>query len=195
MKKLTFLTMMAIAAMLFASCNKIEYKDFVGTWGVEKIEYYNIDHWGNPIESSMETHIFDPNDTNNGIHLIFNDDQTGEMRDSAIDSIGVNWNEETESYESYIYCPDTILVNKFTASYDEKQQTLYLNKDLGEEGIYTYRLHIGDLDKKSFIYENEYEENYIEKAYLTRVSKNANKSTRRQAVTHPHKPGSLLGGR
>ena len=44
MKKLTYLTMVAIAALMFTSCSKNDYKSFVGTWGVEKIEYYNIDY-------------------------------------------------------------------------------------------------------------------------------------------------------
>ena len=55
MKKLTLFATIAVAAILFASCNKIDYKSFVGTWGVEKIEYYNIDYAGNPIAASMET--------------------------------------------------------------------------------------------------------------------------------------------
>ena len=79
--------MMAMVAMLFASCSKTDFKSFIGTWGVEKIEYYNIDYAGNPIAASLETFTFDPNDTNNGIQLVFRTDKTGEMRDSAIDSI------------------------------------------------------------------------------------------------------------
>ena len=70
MKKVTLLTMMAMMAMLFASCSKTDYKTFIGTWGVEKIEYYNIDYAGNPIAASLETFTFDPNDTNNGIQLV-----------------------------------------------------------------------------------------------------------------------------
>ena len=56
MKKLT-LFVMAFVALLFASCNKnkTDYKSFVGTWGVEKIEYFNIDYYGHPISSSIES--------------------------------------------------------------------------------------------------------------------------------------------
>ena len=68
MKKLTFLTMMVLAALMITSCSKSDYKSFIGTWGVEKIEYYNIDYAGNPIAASLETFTFNPNDTNNGIH-------------------------------------------------------------------------------------------------------------------------------
>ena len=194
MKKLTFLTMMAIAALLFTSCNKIDYKSFVGTWGVEKIEYYNVDYAGNPIAGSLETHTFDPNDTNDGIHLIFREDKTGEMRDSALDTIGVNWNEDTHSYDHYIIAPDTIAVTRFTYSYDQTDNILYMNMDY-DTLVYTFRLKINDMDKDSFIYENEYDVNYIEKAYMKRYSKTPIKSGSRHATTHPHKHGSMLGNR
>ena len=59
----------------------------------------------------------------------------------------------------------------------------------------TFRLKINDMDKNSFIYENEYDKDYMEKAYLKRISESTSKSGSRQAVKHPHKPGSLLGGR
>ena len=58
-----------------------------------------------------------------------------------------------------------------------------------------YRLQIEDLTNNSFTYENEYYTDYVEKAYLKRVSDTPTKSARRQAVNHPHKPGSFLGGR
>lgn len=191
MKKLAFLTMMAIGALLFTSCNKVDYKSFVGTWGVEKIEYYNIDYAGNPIAASLETHNFDPNDTDNGIHLIFKENKTGEMRDSAIDTLGIDWNEEEQSYDHYIVCPDTVVVTKFTYTYDQSDHSLYMTM----ENARIFKLYINDFSDDSFIYENEYGENYMEKAYLKRVSKTATKSPSRQKASHPHKPGSILGGR
>ena len=191
MKKLAFLTMMAIGALLFTSCNKVDYKSFVGTWGVEKIEYYNIDYAGNPIAASLETHNFDPNDTDNGIHLIFKENKTGEMRDSAIDTLGIDWNEEEQSYDHYIVCPDTVLVTKFTYTYDQSDRSLYMTM----ENARIFKLYINDFSDDSFIYENEYGENYMEKAYLKRVSETASKSTSRQKASHPFKPGSFLGGR
>ena len=193
MKKLTVLTMVAIAALLFTSCNKIDYKSFVGTWGVEKIEYYNIDYAGNPIAGSMETHTFNPNDTVNGIHLIFREDRTGEMRDSALDTIGIGWDEESQTYDHYIIAPDTVVTTKFTYTYDEIDHLLYMNMDY-DTLIYTFRLKVSDMDKNSFIYENEYDVDYIEKAYLKRYSKTP-VSFSRQAITHPHKHGSMLGNR
>ena len=194
MKKLTFLATMAFVALFFASCNKSDYMKFVGTWGVEKIEYYNIDFAGNPIAGSLETYVYDPNDTDNGIHLIFKENKKGEMRDSAIDSLGVNWNEDTQSYGSYIYCPDTVMVYKFTYSYDKSQNSLYMNMDYGTS-IKTFNMYIENMTDNSFVYENEYSKDYVERAYLKRVSDTPSKSENRQTTKHPHKLGSFFGDR
>lgn len=188
MKKLTFLTMMAITALLFTSCSKTDYKSFVGTWGVEKIEYYNVDYAGNPIAASLESFTFDPNDTNNGIQLKFKSDKTGEMRDSAIDSLEVVQDGDTV----FIPCPDTVIVTKFTYSYDKSDKSLYMNMD---NSARPFRLQIEDLTDDSFVYENEYGEDYMEKAYLKRISKST-KSASRNMPAHPHKrPGSVFGSR
>jgi hypothetical protein len=194
MKKLTLLATLAVVALLFASCNKIDYPNFVGTWGVEKIEYYNIDYAGNPIAASLETHIFDPDDTNNGVHLIFKENKSGEMRDSSVDTVWYDWNNETQVYESYVVNPDTVLVYPFTCSYDKSDRSLYMNMDYGTY-MRTFRISIQDMTDNSFIYENEYDKDYMEKAFLKRISDKPTKSATRKTVTHPHKPGSLLGGR
>ena len=184
MKKVTLLTMMALVAMLFASCSKTDFKSFIGTWGVEKIEYYNIDYAGNPIAASLETFTFDPNDADNGIQLTFRADKTGEMRDSAIDSLLVD--------SVYIHCPDTVLVTKFTYSYDKSDKSLYMNMD---NSARPFRLQIENLTSDSFTYENEYGTDYMEKAYLKRISKST-KSASRNMPAHPHKgPGALFGDR
>ena len=188
MKKLTLFATLAMAALLFTSCNKIDYKSFVGTWGVEKIEYYNIDYAGNPIAASMMTHNLDPDDTNNGIHMIFREDKTGELRDSARDSVPDVIDDDTV----YIHCPDTVLVTRFTYSYDASDRALYLNL---EDVARPYRLQISNFTDNSFIYENEYYIDYVERAYLKRFSDTPMRSANRQATKHPNKPGSLLGGR
>ena len=176
--------MMAMMAMLFASCSKTDFKSFIGTWGVEKIEYYNIDYAGNPIAASLETFTFDPNDADNGIQLTFRADKTGEMRDSAIDSLLVD--------SVYIQCPDTVLVTKFTYSYDKSDKSLYMNMD---NSARPFRLQIENLTSDSFTYENEYGTDYMEKAYLKRISKST-KSASRNIPAHPHKgPGALFGDR
>ena len=184
MKKVTLFIMMAMVAMLFTSCSKTDFKSFIGTWGVEKIEYYNIDYAGNPIAASLETFTFDPNDADNGIQLTFRADKTGEMRDSAIDSLLVD--------SVYIQCPDTVLVTKFTYSYDKSDKSLYMNMD---NSARPFRLQIENLTSDSFTYENEYGTDYMEKAYLKRISKST-KSASRNMPAHPHKgPGALFGDR
>lgn len=192
MKKVTLFTLCAIAAVMFTSCGKNSYKSFVGTWGVEKIEYYNIDYAGNPISSTIETYNFVPGDENNGIDLIFREDKTGEMRDRSQDTIYVkDYNVDPPVVTDTIICPDTTLVTKFTYSYDKSSSVLYMDM----EYVHTYRMHIMNLESNSFIYENEYGKDYVEKAYLKRISNTAPLSTNRNATIKPNKPGSILGER
>jgi hypothetical protein len=195
MKKLTLFATLAIAALMFTSCNKTNYKSFVGTWGVEKIEYYNIDYAGNPIAGSMETYIYDPNDTGNGIHLVFREDKTGEMRDSAIDSVWL-YNEETQEYDTCIYRPDTVLVYTFTYTYDASESSLIMKTryTYPYEYMRTFMMKVSDMTDNSFIYENEYDVNYVERAYLKRVNNVTSKATR-QTPKHPNKRGAFLGGK
>lgn len=194
MKKVTLFVVMAIAALAFTSCNKIDYKSFIGTWGVEKIEYYNIDYAGNPIAASLESYTFDPKSTDNGIQLYFRADKTGEMRDSAVDTLYVDWNTETQSYDSYIVCPDTVMVYTFIYSYDPSNHSLYMNMDYGTE-VRTFRMNVENFTENSFTYENEYRKDYMEKAYLKRISNTTTKSGSREMVKHPHKHGSLMSGK
>ena len=193
MKKITLLALFAIVAMQLTSCGKLNEKAFVGTWGVEKIEYYNIDYAGNPIASSMETYDMVPGDSQSGIDLIFREDKTGEMRDRSRDTIKTDWNEETHSYETIIICPDTTIVSKFTYSVDKRSSILYMNM---ESPVHTYKMNIVNMDKDSFIYENEYGTNYVEKAYMKRLSNSAVKSaTRGSQPTRPYREGSFLSGK
>ena len=192
MTKITLLTLCAIAAVMFTSCGKNSYKSFVGTWGVEKIKYYNIDYAGNPISSTIETYNFVPGDEDNGIDLIFREDKTGEMRDRSQDTIYVkDYNVDPPVVIDTIICPDTTLVTKFSYSYDKSSSVLYMDM----EYVHTYRMTIVNLENDSFIYENEYGKDYVEKAYLKRISKSATLSTNRNAVIKPNKPGSILGDR
>ena len=198
MKKLTLFATVAIMAVLFASCNKKDdYKSFVGTWGVEKIEYYNIDYAGNPIAASLESYLYDPEDINNGIQLVFREDKTGEMRDNNIDTVGVNYDPYTGEFESYIYNPDTTIVATFTYSYDKSESTLYLNIKYTYPYEYSdiFEMKIEDLGDNSFIYENEYKIHYVERAYLKRLSGSPTKAAGQKAMPHPRKLGSFLGGR
>lgn len=194
MRKISLFMALAFAALLFASCNKSDYKSFVGTWGTEKIEYYNINYAGEPIGTSFETITYDPNDIGNGIQLIFREDKSGEMRDNDVDTVWYDWNPETLSYDHYVVNPDTTLVYPFTFSYDKSDRILYMNMDYNSH-LQTFKMYVNELTDDSFVYENEYDKNYIEKAYLKRLSKTASKSTSRVAPNHPRKRGSFLGGR
>ena len=187
MKKNSLFVFCAFAALFFASCGENDdYKAFVGTWGVEKIEYYNIDYAGNPIMSTMQTHTFDPEDIDNGIQLIFRDDKTGEMRDSDRDTIWI-------SQDSCIVNPDTTIVERFDYSFDMRESILYMNM----EYIRTYKMQISNLTSSSFTYENEYRKDYMERSYLKRLSDTpASKASRtNKSQKRPHKPGSFLGRR
>lgn len=196
MKKLTLTVIVALMAMTFVSCSK-DYTAFIGTWGVEKIEYYNVDYAGNPIEASYSCFEYDPNSIDNGIQLIFRDDKSGEMRDSAIDTIYL-YNEETGKYDIPLPCPDTTVVSIYTYSYDKSEQLLYMNMEY-EHSLHTYKMAVSDLTSESFIYENQYDKDYVEKAYLKRISDEPMKSTKstgKAPVRHPHhRPGSLFGER
>jgi len=193
MKKATLFTLCAIAALMFTSCAKLDEKSFIGTWGVEKIEYYNVDYAGNPIAASMSTFNMTPGDQQSGIDLIFREDMTGEMRDRSQDTLKLDWNEETETYETIIICPDTTLVTKFTYSVDKHASILYMNL---ENPVKTYKMNILKMDKDSFIYENEYWKDYVEKAYMKRLSNSPSKSASRNSQpSRPRREGSFMSGR
>lgn len=191
MKKITLLALCAVMALQFTSCRKNDYKSFVGTWGVEKIEYYNTDYAGNPIPSSMTTYDMVPGDEQSGIDLIFKEDKTGEMRDRSRDTLIVEVSINPTVYDTII-CPDTTLVRAFTYSYDAAESILYMNMD----NAHTYKMNILSLDKNSFIYENEYGQDYVEKAYMKRISKSASKdNSRKSQPQRPYREGSFLSGR
>ena len=190
MKKTFIITVCAICAFFFASCSK-SYKDFVGTWGVERIQYYNIDYAGNPISSTIKIFEYNPEDIDNGIQLIFKSDKTGEMRDNDVDTV---WYFVNDTLQDYIVNPDTTLVTKFTYSYDSKEDILYMTMDY----IYTFRMSITELSDNSFTYENEYKEYYVEKANLKRLSKSTSKADGKSAMkkksARTFRPGSFLSG-
>jgi hypothetical protein len=186
MKRIALVTFCAFAALFLASCGQNDdYKVFVGTWGVEKIEYYNIDYAGNPIPGSMEIFTYDPQDIDDGIQLIFRADKTGEMRDNNVDTI---WN---QAHDAYIVNPDTTLVRRFDYSYDKREAILYMNMDY----VHTFKMYISSMTDNAFTYENEYEKDYVERAYLKRLSDTPSCKATSKHQKRPNMPGSLLGGR
>ena len=157
---------------------------FLGVWGVEQLDYYNVDYAGNPIAVSLETFNFDPYDIDNGIQLVFREDKSGDMRDSSLDSIWVD--------DHYIVCPDTVIVTRYTYSFDFETSVLYMNMEYGR----TFALQIVEQSTDAFVYENRYAQDYVEKAYLRRISSVPDKSKPtsyiNQAQSYKYKEGSLL---
>ena len=176
--------------MLFlASCGKKD-NPFVGIWGVEKIEYYNIDYAGNPIEASIETFTFTPGDPNDGIDLVFNADNTGEIRDRAIDSLYDDYDSVHQTYQTVIPCPDSTFVTVISNyTYEKKTSTLYITPEHNRP----YMMKISNLTANGFTYENEYATNYVERATVRRIS-DVKSAPSKQSVKHPRKPGAFLGG-
>lgn len=162
-------------------------KAFIGIWGVDRIEYYNIDYAGNPIVSTLTTEDYDPYDINSGLQLVFREDHTGEVRDNSVDTIW-SWNPETDS--SYIVCPDTTLVTRFTYSFDLESFVLFMDM----EDSHPWRLKVVELNPDVFVYENEYAQSYVEKAYLRRISNipDKSKSICCSNQKRPYKEGPLL---
>lgn len=194
MKRYKLFLALVVVALSFASCKDKEkeetddYMAFVGVWGVQQIDYYNIDYWGNPIENTRETYYFTPGDPNNGIDLVFRNDRSGEMRDRSRDTLYIN-------DSTIIICPDTTLVTRFTYSYHTDDSKLYMNMEVLHP--FTYQLQITSLNSNSFTYTNEYDKDYVEEALLIRISDNAkgerNDKTLKSAI-RPRRKGSLLSG-
>ena len=193
MKRIKLIAAFAVMALLLASCGKKnDYKAFVGTWGVEKIEYYNIDYAGNPIPATIETYNFNPDNINDGIQLIFREDKSGEMRDKSRDTLYFDFDTVTNTYQTIIVCPDTTLVTKFTYSYDNSQSILYMNMDY----VRTFMMHVYNLESNSFTYENEYGKDYVERAYLKRLSSDkSSKAIEKSKEVRPRKLESFLSGK
>lgn len=146
---------------------------FLGIWGVEKLEYYEIDNEGNPIASTMVTLNFNPNDIEDGIQLVFREDKTGELRNN---------------YEDF---NNTTNVISFTYTYYNDAFKLFIKED---EGYFSV-LNIKELTSSSFVYESEYASNHIEKAYLKRLSYTPDKSIGNKFNNRPGKQGFLLSGK
>jgi len=185
MKRLFLFASSLMMVLCLASCGKKDYKSFIGTWGVKHIEYYNIDYAGNPIQNTIKVYDLTPGDMDNGIDLIFREDKTGEMRDRSRDTLYLDWNSETEVYETIIICPDTTVITPFTYSYNPDDGLLFLNMQV--EYPYIYQMEVNFIDNETFEYINEYDIDYVEKATLVRYSKETRgaKSTPLSMKRHP----------
>ena len=120
MKRLSLFAVLLTVVISLASCNHEghSYEDFVGTWGVEHIEYYTIDYAGNPISNTITSMDFTLGDPKDGIDLVFRADKKGEMRDRSRDTIYDLISNDPEPVYDTIYAPDTTLITKFSYSFD-----------------------------------------------------------------------------
>ena len=142
----------------------------LGVWGVEKLEYWETDNFGNITPSTLNTLDFIPGDLDNGIDLIFKSDMTGEVCDRSQ--------------------PDTIIVKPHTYSLD------YLNsRIIVQRTDKSFVLDILELTSKRFVYKCEFEHGMFEKAYLERLTETQDKHSGKTPEQRPTRPGSLLSGR
>lgn len=195
-KKLSLFTIAMTLVAMMASCGKSDYQAFVGTWGLERLDYYDIDYAGNPIESTIKTTYFIPGDMQSGIDLVFRDNRTGEMRDRSRDTLLTGIVTDSLTIYDTIPCPDTTFVTKFTYSYHKDDNTLYMNMQTTPP--FTHNILIEYLSNERFVYTNQYEYDppRVEKAYLVRLSEGTAKNTRSsKPVSIPHMPGSMFGSR
>ena len=196
MKKLNVLAALMMLLVL-AACKDnnndpivVNSKSFIGTWGVKQIDYYNIDFYGQPIQASLETYYFTPGDMNGGIDLIFRENRTGEMRDRSRDTLYLDYDTATQSYATIIPCPDTTLVTKYTYSFNAEDNLLFLNMQV--EHPYIYQMLVNFIDENTFVYENEYDVDYIERATMVRYSTNTRDAKSSSPVNIKRHPKSLF---
>lgn len=190
MKKLTLFTAIMALVVALASCKKYDASSFIGIWGVDRIDYYNIDYAGNPIEYTTVTFDFTPGDMENGIDLVFRADQTGEMLDRSRDTLFLPVMEaDTVHHYDTILCPDTTLVTRFTFSYDTDENWLYMN--IQDTKPYTYHMSVKFTDADNFVYENQYNSHTVEKAWMVRYSKET-RGAKSSSHYMPRHEGSLL---
>ena len=90
------------------------------------------------------------------------------MRDRSRDTLYMDWNSETEEYETIIVCPDTTVVTNFTYSYNSEDNLLFMNMQV--EHPFIYQMNISFVSDSIFVYVNEYETDYVEKAKMVRYS-------------------------
>lgn len=168
---------------------KDTYKKFVGKWGVERLEYYNIDYAGDPIPNSVEIHEFTIGDPDDGIDLIFRDNKTGEMLRRDIDTFIVQISIDPEEFDTIIN-PDTTVTIGLNYTYDEELSALYVTT---LDDMRTAKMVVSNFTEDSFMYVNEYGLDYVEKAYLKRISKavRSQKSVTKSSY-RPRKPGSFM---
>lgn len=187
MKKQFLVCSLLALAIGMMSCGKTEVDRLIGHWGLEHLEYYNIDYYGHPITSTIESYDFIPGDMENGIDMVFYNNKRGEWRDRDMDTFYIKISSNPVTYDTIIN-PDTTVVRKFTYSYDEDLQALYLRDSDAE----TFMLKIETLNDNTFIYTNEFRVNKVERAVLKRLDDSKVKSSKKPSTYVPFREGALF---
>lgn len=187
MKKLFFILIAMVMAAGMMSCGKSVESKLVGTWGLERIEYYITDYYGDPIENTMQVYTFTPGDMDNGIDMVFYDNKKGEWRDRDMDTFYIKISTNPVVYDTIVN-PDTTVVRTFSYSYDEDFGALYVKTSDAE----TFMLDIESLTDDTFIYTNEYNVHEVERAVLRRIDGKAKAKSSGKPVYVPRRKGSLL---
>jgi hypothetical protein len=173
MKRISFIIVAMAMIIGVASCKKSKESQLIGMWGVERIEYYNIDYYGNPIDNTIVTWEYTPGDFDNGIELIFKENKQGEWRDHDQDTFFVKVSTNPVTYDTIVN-PDTTVVTPFTYYYEESIPAVFVNTSVAE----TFMLKLERLDETTLIYTNEYQLNEEERGVLKRIDDSKSKNTR-----------------
>ena len=111
------------------------------------------------------------------------------MRRRDVDTFYVQISVDPEEYETIIN-PDTTVVIPFRYSYDEEVSTLFVTM---LDDMHTFGMVVSNLTDDSFMYVNEYDLDYVEKAWLKRINKVAKSPKSGTKSTYrPRRPGSLM---
>lgn len=197
MKKNLFLITCLTTLFAFTSCkdSKTQNNPFLGTWGVEKMEYWQTDFGGHEMDGThYEYHFEVPGAPNDGISMVFKADKSGEIQDRSIDTFWYHWDPVAQAYLDYIVRPDTVLVSHFNYSYDSDAATLYLTM----ENTSVFSLQVNELNDNRFVYTNKYgldqQEGiyYYEKAQLKRTNSTTKVNEKKGNSWMPRHDGSLL---
>lgn len=182
--------MVATLFLGMAACSKSNSSLILGTWGVEKVEYYYVDFYGNPIDETIEAYYYTPGDQNNGIDLVFYSGHHGEWRDRDVDTFLVPISVEPVLYDTIIN-PDSTVVTQFTYTVDDDLSAIIVKTD----DAVTYMLDIEELNKSTFSYTNRYKQDYVEHAILKKIDNSKATRTERKQQQFSRKPGSFLSHR
>lgn len=131
------------------SQNKLEFDEiFNMVFGVSKFERWNTDYFGQMIEDSYKSRLFNPYDTTTGYMMYFFEDGHGVQRD--------------HHDASAVYYP-------FTYNYDVANRSLYIEFDVDSDSVENYNVSVLTASEELFRFVHEYKPNFWERADMRKV--------------------------